>query len=183
MRRYGRRRPKPTTDARPPEQRLEALVREPNPERASRTLERILDDLDAAPQPAPWISAARTLSERLIVSDDTFYYFVELFTECLIAHAASDDTELCRLSEDMIAIERANGLRADQSYTVGQGPSEWESANDAWERRAFAIVASYLREHGHADVATLVAEKPEEFERRAAKGQTDLWGDDDSDER
>src|SRR5438045_1162892 len=62
-RRRRARRPAPTTDQRSPEARLEAMVREPNPERKHRTFARILDDLDAKPEPEPepWLDAARTL--------------------------------------------------------------------------------------------------------------------------
>src|SRR3954470_6194375 len=98
MSRRRTRRPQPTTDARTPEQRLEALVREDNLDRAERMLMRIRDDLDATRSPGPWIDAARTLSERLIISDDALYYFSEMFSECVVFAAAETDPELQRLS-------------------------------------------------------------------------------------
>src|SRR5262245_18384759 len=95
--RRRRRPPPPTTDRRTPEERLEAMVREDNPDRAHRMFGRILDDLDAKPEPGPWISAARTLSERLVISDDAFYYFVEKLTECLVLEGVNSDPELVRI--------------------------------------------------------------------------------------
>src|SRR4051812_16406616 len=111
MRRYKPRRPRPTTDIRSPNERLEALVRETNPDRKDRMLGRILDDLDARPDAGPWISAARLLSDRLIISEAAFYYLAEKFGESVIAKASVDDPELVRLSEEIDAIERAAGLR------------------------------------------------------------------------
>ena len=143
---------------------------------------RIREDLDGNPEPSPWIDAARTLSERLITSDDTFYYFVELFTECVIEAAMSSDAELTRLHAEMAAIERAHGLREDQYWRTNEAPDEWRALSEEWERHAERIVGAFLREHGHADVAALRAESSAEYERRADKGYTDLWGDSEEDD-
>src|SRR4051794_30850309 len=118
MSRRRNRRPAPTTDQRPPGTRLEALVREPNRDRRERMLARIREDLDTTPEPGPWIDAARTLSERLIISDDAMYYFVELFTECLVYAAPESDPELARIVREMLAIERAHGLRESEYWRV-----------------------------------------------------------------
>lgn len=179
MSRRRNRRPSPTTDQRPPEARLEGLVREPNPERARRMLRRIRDDLDATIESGPWIAGARTLNERLIISDDTLYYFVELFTECLVYEGSRSDSELVRISDEMQQIERAHGLGEDDYWRIDEAPAEWRSLNDAWERRADEIVDSRLRELGHADIADLRRQKPDEFDQRTSKGRIDLFGEDD----
>jgi hypothetical protein len=173
------RRPQPTTDRRPPEDRLEALCREPNPERSLRTLSRIRADLDAAPDPGPWIAGARTLSERLIISDNAFHYFAELFTECVVLSASLSDPDLCRLRDEMETIERAHGLREDEYWDLEDSPAEWRDLNEAWDRRADEIVVSCLRQLGHADLADLRAQNPREFDRRSTQGEIDLWGEDD----
>jgi hypothetical protein len=178
-RRRNYRRPAPTTDQRPPNVRLEALVREPNVERAQRTLERIRLDLDSAPDPGPWLAAARTLNERLIISDDTWYYFAEIFTECVLYSQSNRDPSLVQIHSDMVAIEHAHGLGEDEFSRVDEAPPEWRSLNDAWERRANEIVASALREHGHADLADAFERQPREFEKRGEKGRIDLWGEDE----
>ena len=176
------RRPIATTDQRSPEARLEALVREPNRERSLRMLSRIREDLDKVPEPGPWIDAARTLSERLIISDDALYYFVEVFTECLVPVAMNSDADLARIGAEMDAIEHAHGLREGEFWFTEEGPPEWRSLNEAWERRANEVVASRVRELGHADIADLFLNNSAEFKRRSAKGQVDLWGDDDDDD-
>src|SRR4051812_12096867 len=124
MRRFRRmrRRPAATTDRRSPEERLEAMVREPNDDRRHRIFARIRDDLDARPEPGPWISAARTLSERLIISEDAFYYFTGMFVESIMYDASRNDAELVRLYDELEAIERANGLREGEAYLVDEAP-------------------------------------------------------------
>ncbi len=157
------------------------MVREPNPDRKHRTFARILDDLDANPEPAPWLDAARTLSDRLLISEDTFYYFTEMLMECIVAAAAGTDPQLVSATNEMVDIERAHGLREDEGWTIGEATDEWRHLNESWERRADEIVNGRLREAGHADVAALREKNGEEFYGRAAKGRTDLWGEDEED--
>jgi hypothetical protein len=175
------RKPDPTTDRRTPEERLEAFVREKYADRAERMWARILDGLDAAPEPAPWISAARTLSERLIISEDAFYWFVEGFTECLVLHASENDPELLRLRAEMDQIEKTHGLREGEYWTLDDAPSDWRALSDEWEDRAEAIVNDALRGSGNADVAQLRESEPSVYESRVMKGGDELWhhGDDE----
>ena len=180
MSRRRARRPQPTTDRRPPEQRLDALVREANPDRAHRMLARIRQDLDATPEPGPWIAAARTLSERLLISEDSFYYLTSLFTDCLVLAASASDPELCRIRAEMDDIEHAHGLGEDEFWYIDEAPADWQQLNDAWNSRADVVVETALRELGHADLAALHEQDPAEFERRSARGRVDLWGEDDA---
>jgi hypothetical protein len=175
------RKPEPTTDRRTPEERLEAFVREKYADRAERMWARILDGLDAVPEPAPWISAARTLSERLIISEDAFYWFVEGFTECLVLQASQSDPMLLQLREAMQQIERAHGLRDGEFWEMEEAPSDWRALSDEWQDRAEAIVNEALRGSGNADVAQIRESNPSEYESRVTKGGDELWhhGDDD----
>ena len=157
-------------------------MREPNRERSQRMLGRIREDLDAVPEPGPWIDAARTLSDRLIIGEDSLYYFVDLFTECLVSAALDSDPDLTRIVAEMTAMERAHGLKEGEYWHTDDAPAEWQSLDEAWERRTSEIVGSRLRELGHADLADLYEKDSAEFERRSAKGQVDLWGDDDEGE-
>jgi hypothetical protein len=154
-------------------------VREPNLERAHRMMARIRSDLDVNPDAGPWVAAARTLSERLIISEDSFYFLAEMFMECLLFSASRADLELSRIRDEMDEIERAHGLREDEFWRIDEGPDDWRGLNDAWNARAEEIVVSSLRRLGHADVAALREQHPAEFERRTEKGRTDLWGADD----
>jgi hypothetical protein len=143
---------------------------------------RIREGLDADPKPGPWIAAARTLSERLIISDDTLYYLVEMFTECLVYAGSQSDPELVRISDEIEAIERAHGLNGDEYWRLDEGPPEWQRLNENWDHRADEIVGACLRELGHADIADLREKNRSEFEGRSAKGRTDLWGEVDEDD-
>lgn len=155
-------------------------MREPNRERALRTFERILDDLDARPEPGPWLDAARTLSERLLISEDTLYYFADLLTQCMIITASSTDPLLVSATNEMVEIERAHGVREDEGWTIDEATDEWRSLNESWNRRADEIVDASLREAGHADIAALRERTRKEFYERVTKGRTDLWGEDDN---
>jgi len=157
------------------------MAREPNHERALRMMSRIRNDLDASPDPAPWLAAARTLSERLIISEHSWYYLAELLTECLVYKGSSEDPELVRLYAEMERIEREHGLAEDEYWHIHEAPAEWRALEAAWNQRADAIVNAYLREWGHADVAELRENNRDEFDSFGAKGRIDLWGPDDDD--
>lgn len=174
-----RRREQATTDRRPPEERLEALVRERNRERQVRILGRIRHDLDASADPAPWIAAARTLSERLIISERMLYYFVEIFIESVIFDASKGDEQLAAIRDEMNAIERAHGLAEDESWYIDEAPAEWRELNDAWDCRADAVCVEYLRAHGHADIARVFEARRDEFSDMGNAGRLELLGDDD----
>ena len=139
---------------------------------------RILYDLDANPEPAPWVAGARTLSERLVISEDAFYYLAELFTDCLLPSAAASDPELVRLQAEMEVIQRAHGLR-ESDYWRGEAPDDWRALDDDWGRRADEIVQAYLRDHGNGDIADLRAHNRAEFDSRVEKGRVDVWGADE----
>jgi hypothetical protein len=175
----------PTTDRRTPDERLEALVREPNHERSLRTLMRIRRDLDETPHPdpAPWLSAARTLSERLIISENALYYFAEIFTECMVFSATAADPELMRIRGEMDRIERFYGLAQGQGWPIDRAPPEWRSLNDEWNARANAIVVATLRNAGHDDLAETRENNLRDFDRRVAKGRIELFGEDEDFDR
>ena len=79
----------------------------------------------------------------------------------------------------MLDIERAHGLREDETWTIDEGTEEWRRLNESWHRRADEIVIASLREAGHADIAALRQKNRDEFYERVAKGRRDLWGEDD----
>ena len=178
-------RPQSTTDRRTPDERLEALVREPNKDRSTRTLMRIRHDLEETPEsdPAPWLSAARTLSERLIISENSLYYFAEIFTECMVFSASGADPELVRIRAEMDQVEIAYGLAEGQIWPVDQAPVEWATLNDAWNARADAIVVDTLRKTGHSDLADAREKNLRDFDRRMNKGRVELFGEDEEFDR
>jgi hypothetical protein len=169
------RRPEATTDTRSPDVRLEAFVHEKYDDRAERMWARILDGLDAVPEPGPWISAARTLSERLIISEDAFYWFAEGFMECIVLHASEKDAELHELRREMVEIERAHGLTEDQYWEPEQATDDWRALDERWNRRADAIVNETLRATGNADLADVREKEPAKYLERVTKGGEGLW--------
>lgn len=150
---------------------------EANWDRAKRMLDRICEDLTLRPEPIRWITAARTLSDRLIISFDTLYYLAELFTDCVLMKATDSDEVLLKIDSDLSAVERAHGLKEGQYWSVTDAPEEWRALNAAWEVRAREIVASALRSAGQSDIADEYERRPEEFGRRTVKGRSDLWPD------
>lgn len=179
MTRRRTRRPQPTTDARSPEQRLEALVREQNRDRAVRSFRRIRDDLDAQPEAVrAWIDGARVLTERLVIGEDAFLYLAEMFLEAWTAHDAAHDPELCRLHDEMDAMERAAGLTEDETWLVHEAPDDWRARNDQWNARSLALTVERLRAWGYAETADLWEQKPNEFDRRTNKGRIEVLGPD-----
>jgi hypothetical protein len=180
MRRFRRmrRQPAPTTDTRPPAERLEALVREQNGERRERILMRIRGDIVGPSEFVPWVRAARELADRLITSDDTFYYLAGLFLDSAFDGVVYVDEELVRLSQAIEDIERAHGLRDDESFVIEDAPEEWTALNRQWDARMDTIHVDMLRAAGQADVAELHQRDRDEFERRAESGYSDFWGED-----
>ncbi len=174
-RRFKPARQQRTDDRRPVIDRLAALVAERGEERSRRILWRIRRDLDDAPDPGPWIAAARTLRDRGLIDDDTVIYFGELFTECVIAHASQTDRELVRIRAAMDHIEIAHGLSEDESWYVNEAPLEWQALNAEWDRRADAIVTAKLYELGCDDLAALREHGMDDWEERANRGHANLW--------
>ncbi|HEY9227248.1 MAG TPA: hypothetical protein VIP11_11405, partial [Gemmatimonadaceae bacterium] len=125
-----------------------------------------------------WISGARTLADRLIVSEDAFYYMAEKLTECLLF----SDPELVRIGDAMEEIERAHGLREGEYWRIDEAPEEWRALDSEWNRRADTLVDATLREFGHGDVADLRARDRDEYDARCDRGQIDVWGDEEEDE-
>jgi len=177
-----RRQPAATTDARPPAERLEAMVREKNDERRERMLGRIRAEIRGPSELIPWMRGARELADRLITSDDTFYYLAGLFLDSAFDGVVYVDEELVRLSQAIDDIERAHGLREDESFVLQDAPDEWTALNTQWDARMDAILADMLKGAGQTDVAALHQRDRAEFERRAEKGYADFWRDDFEDE-
>jgi hypothetical protein len=175
MRRPRPRHPPPTTDQRPPLERLEALIAEPHLERSLRILWRIRGDLDTTPAPGPWISAAHVLRDRHVINGNTLTYFVEIFLECITFGAASADPELCRIQDEMEAVERTHGLEEDEFWRVDEAPQDWRDLDGAWNRRDHAIRVAFLRELGHTELADGLERDPEGFSDRATLGHSELW--------
>ncbi len=174
-----RRRPQATTDRRTPDERLEAFFHEPALDRRERIFDRIRDDLFESRDVTPWIRAARTLADRLIISDDAAYYLGVMFGDVIVLHAAEEDSELVRIDGELGAVERAKGLSPNDPKIVDKAPEEWQVLHRQWEARADSILAGCLREAGQSDIARVMETDRKEFDRRVEKGESEVWEDED----
>ena len=170
------RRPEATTDSRSPEVRLEAFVREQYDDRADRMWARIIFGIEETGDIAPWMSAARTLSERLIISEDAFYSLVHQFSEALMFYLAAADPKLQRVSADIENLKRAHGLAEDEEWHIHEGPDEWRALNDQWNARADVALDERMRAAGVGDVLEMQESDPAQFRRRVTKGSRELFG-------
>ena len=178
MRRFRRqrRRPAPTTDRRSPEQRLEAMISEKNEDRRWRMFSRIHYDLDSTQDIGPWMNGLSTLRDRLLISEDETYYLAATLAESAL-YGAQRDPDLDRMSDELKAIEAANGLSEDEGYDVDDAPDDWRALNTAWEARADEVMADWMRKAGMGDIATAFLEEPAKFEDRASAGRQRLFPD------
>lgn len=175
-----RRRPQATTDRRTPDDRLEAFFRESSLDRRERIFDRIRDDLYESREVTPWIRAARTLADRLIISEDAANYLGVMFADIVVLHAAEEDPELVRIDGEMGTIEREHRLSANDPKLEERAPESWQVLHRAWEERADAILSGALRDAGQSDVARVMETDRPEFDRRVQRGEIDVWGEDDA---
>ncbi|HEY4302917.1 MAG TPA: hypothetical protein VGM82_00510 [Gemmatimonadaceae bacterium] len=177
MRRFRRqrRRPAPTTDRRSPEERLEAMLRDQNIDRRERIMARIADDLDAAQDITPWLSAVSTLRDRLVVGEHEACFLAEVFVDSALVTAQDDDAELHRIGDELSAIEAADGLAPGESYATDAAPPTWTELNAAWQARADTIIAQSFRTAHLDDLATLFIERRSEFEARSEEGRARIF--------
>lgn len=150
------------------------MVREASEDRRHRMFKRILDDLDANPALVPWLNAVATLRDRLIIGEPETCYLASMFAESAIFGAVGDP-ELDRIVADMQNIERANGLRADESYSLDDAPPDWLALNTEWDARADVITAQLLRDGGLADLARMYVERRAHFDDQSEEGRGRLW--------
>jgi hypothetical protein len=182
MRRYKPWRPQPTTDARPPAVRLEAFLREENEDRAGRMFDRIADDAEArADRAEAWITAARELADRLIISENAFCYFAQVFSEAMLVPLGATDPELVRLHAEIRAVEAASGLAEYESYGRIEPPPDWHRLNDEWYRRADELIGAALLRRGFRELSELWEKSRDEFDARATEGRAEVWGTEDDD--
>ena len=86
-------------------------------------LVRIAVDIDAGSDPAPWIDAARTLSDRLIISDASFYFLTDVFTESIFLDASTTDPER---AEEIVAEYLRGAGHADVAEMLETNHAEFE---------------------------------------------------------
>ena len=118
----------------------------------------------------------RGLGERGAISNNVECFLVRLFLESGTYRASYTDPELCRLSDEMVAIERAHGLTEDESFHTDDCPEEWLALSKEWEARADAIEAEDARRMARTEIAELYESDRGEFEDRDRRGVIEVRG-------
>jgi len=154
------------------------MAREKYDDRRWRMLERITMDV-ATSSAVPWLSAASTLRDRLVIGEDETYFLARLFTERWLFASASDP-ELLRLADEIEAVGTAHGLRPGEAFAPGEGPDEWHRLEKAWGARDDQMMADLMRDGGLPDVAEAFLNHRATFEGRDAEGRRRLRGVDDA---
>ena len=77
-----------------------------------------------------------------------------MFAESALFGAVRDP-EIDRIVADMQNIERENGLRPDESYSLEDAPPDWLALNTEFESRADAMTTQLFRDGGLADLARM----------------------------
>lgn len=150
------------------------MVREANEDRRHRMFERILDDLDASQAVVPWLNAIATLRDRLIIGEPETCHLAAMFAESAMFGAVRDP-ELDRIVADMQNIERENGLRPDESYSLDDAPPDWLALNTEFESRADVLTAQLFRDGGLADLARMYVDRAAHFDDQCEEGRRRLW--------
>jgi hypothetical protein len=166
---------RPVLDRRSPEERLEALVNESSVDAARAMIGEIR--IDARADFSGWLSAARTLEARGVMSLSAVCYLAEILLEDTGFDPVESDAELCRLTQELEAMERADGLGTDEFWVKGEEPPEWIACNAAWEARMEVLIVECLRGAGQNDLAELRERDVEGFQEMVSVGWTELLGD------
>jgi hypothetical protein len=164
-------------DKRPPLERLASVASEPGAERSHRMMARITDELMQTPEPGPWIAAAHELAARSVITENAALYLAEKFLECITFHSIDHDPEMMRIQDEIDRVKREHGLGEDDDWYLDEGPAEWLALTQDWDRRDFEIRVAMLRALGHGEIAELLAQDADEFNRRSAVGHREFWGD------
>jgi predicted DNA-binding protein (MmcQ/YjbR family) len=76
-----------------------------------------------------------------------------------------DSTRLNAVNQKLDAICKEHGLEDGESWLIGEGPDEWEAANVEFDAISNELFIEALVEFGAQDLADLLKNNPEEFER------------------
>jgi hypothetical protein len=72
-----------------------------------------------------WASAIQLARDVGAVGATECFALLDIVIEDAMQYLTETDVELCRLSEAMTGIRRANGLAEDDDYYVDGAPADW----------------------------------------------------------
>jgi hypothetical protein len=84
--------------------------------------------------------------------------------------AWESDAECERLRQAISAVKHAHGLAADEAFADGHGPFEVKVLAAQLERRMNGVMAFWLRQYGEHRLASLLVDRPDEYERLVEGG-------------
>jgi hypothetical protein len=121
-----------------------------------------------------WLKVARVAVELGRLQEPEAF----LFRVMAIEHLHNDrllcgeyPQELADVKARIAGIRNEFGLTDLEYWPLGQGPAEYQSASEEYDRICDRLFACALREFGLADEARLLEEQPEEFHRRRELGR------------
>lgn len=138
----------------------------------------IRDIADEIVQPADvpqWANAIQLARDVGAVGATECYALLDIVTESAMQDLTETDAELCRLSEAMIGIQRANGLGEDEDYYMDEAPADWLELNRRWDHRFDQLRAELFRQIGEPGMATEVLLNQDAFEARSQEGRDALF--------
>lgn len=170
---HNRRRP-PATDKRLAINVLAGMF-DQDVEDARVTFRCIELEIQATWDPEPWIAAACELEARGRISRNAVAYLADMFMDYVYEEAMEHDPDLIRLDDAIDAIERAHGRAGDYGWRTEEGPPEWRALTAAWDARIDALQAERLRAMGFRELADVLADDLDEWNRRGRAGWVEVW--------
>ena len=95
---------------------------------------------------------------------------IDAYLLATFCSAWESDAECERLRQAISAVKHARGLAADEAFAEGQEPFEMKVLSAQLERRMNGIMAFWLRQYGEHLLASLLVERPDEYERLVEGG-------------
>jgi hypothetical protein len=131
---------------------------------------------------APWAQAIQLARDLAALDADAAYFLLDMITETAVGLRIEDDPTVRVISDEMLAIERRDGLSEDEAYFLDQAPAAWEALNIQWERRFDVLQAELFLQYGERSMGTDLLTHPEEFRERSRRGWRMLLAFADEDE-
>jgi hypothetical protein len=158
---------------------LEEHLANPHSKELRQKFFRIRAGINSLDEARPWIEAAADLRERGVIDDDGFVYFAAIFLEDLTYGDTISDPELQRIQREIDALDAVERAQAseDDEYDEAGSP-EMQVLFRAFDARAHAVTAEYLRELGYPELGEEVTRDFAAFIDRTEVGASKLFDED-----
>ena len=104
------------------------------------------------------------------LADDEAARIVDASLRVTFHRACMADAECARLRRAIAAVKQAHGLNSEDTFAAGQEPFELRVLGARLDQRTNAIMAFWLRRSGEHQLANLLIERPDEYERLVGGG-------------